>query len=204
MQQKPRTVVRKQEAERASRYKSEFLANMSHELRTPLNSTLILAKLLAENKTGRLTDEQVRYAETIYSSGNSLLTLINDILDLSKIESGAVEVRPEETALTAVIDGLFRTFQPIANDKRLEFTREIQPGTPATVITDGQRLHQVLANPLSNAFSSLRAALAGCVSRRPVRTPSRSKFETPASAFLANNRTRSSRHFVRPTAARIA
>ncbi len=161
VEQKYALSAAKQEAERASRYKSEFLANMSHELRTPLNSTLILAKLLSENKTGRLTDEQVRYAETIYSSGNSLLTLINDILDLSKIESGAVEVRPEETALTAVIDGLFRTFQPIANDKRLEFTRDIQPGTPATVITDGQRLHQVLTNLLSNAFKFTESGAVG-------------------------------------------
>ena len=161
VEQKYALSAAKQEAERASRYKSEFLANMSHELRTPLNSTLILAKLLSENKTGRLTDEQVRYAETIYSSGNSLLTLINDILDLSKIESGAVEVRPEETALTTVIDGLFRTFQPIANDKRLEFTRDIQPGTPATVITDGQRLHQVLTNLLSNAFKFTESGAVG-------------------------------------------
>jgi signal transduction histidine kinase/CheY-like chemotaxis protein len=151
----------KQEAERASRYKTEFLANMSHELRTPLNSTLILAKLLAENKGGRLSDEQVRYAETIYSSGNSLLSLINDILDLSKIEAGAVEVRPEETQLAGVVDRLYQTFQPIAADKRLEFNREILPGTAAVVATDPQRLHQVLANLLSNAFKFTESGAVG-------------------------------------------
>ena len=145
-------VVAKQEAERASQYKSEFLANMSHELRTPLNSTLILAKLLTENRSGRLSAEDVRYAETIYSAGNSLLTLINDILDLSKIEAGAVEIHPEPIATTEIVDALSRTFQPVATEKRLEFTVDVTPLTPETIATDGQRLRQILTNLLSNAF----------------------------------------------------
>ena len=145
-------VVAKQEAERASRYKSEFLANMSHELRTPLNSTLILAKLLTENRSGRLSAEDVRYAETIYSAGNSLLTLINDILDLSKIEAGAVEIHPEPTATRTIVEALTRTFQPMATEKRLEFTVDVMPLTPETIDTDAQRLQQILTNLLSNAF----------------------------------------------------
>jgi signal transduction histidine kinase/DNA-binding response OmpR family regulator len=145
-------VLAKQEAERASQYKSEFLANMSHELRTPLNSTLILAKLLMENRSGRLSTEDVRYAETIYSAGNNLLTLINDILDLSKIEAGAVEIQPEPIATSSVVDGLSRTFQPMAAEKGLEFTVDLMPLTPDTITTDGQRLQQILTNLLSNAF----------------------------------------------------
>ena len=145
-------VVAKQEAERASQYKSEFLANMSHELRTPLNSTLILAKLLTENRGGRLSAEDVRYAETIYSAGNSLLTLINDILDLSKIEAGAVEIQPEPITTTSVVESLTRTFQPMATEKGLEFTVDMMPLTPGTITTDGQRLQQILTNLLSNAF----------------------------------------------------
>jgi CheY-like chemotaxis protein len=110
--QKEALAQSQQDAERANRYKSEFLANMSHELRTPLNSTLILARLLADNKEGRLSPDQVRYAETIYASGNSLLTLINDILDLAKIEAGAVEVTPEPVEPTDLVEELHRTFQP--------------------------------------------------------------------------------------------
>jgi signal transduction histidine kinase len=128
-------LLAKQEAERASQYKSEFLANMSHELRTPLNSTLILAKLLSENKAGRLSADEVRYADTIYSAGNSLLTLINDILDLSKIEAGAVEILPEAVAPSTIIDALTATFQPVAKEKRLEFTVDVLPLTPPTITT---------------------------------------------------------------------
>ena len=123
--QKHALSLSRDEAERASQYKSEFLANMSHELRTPLNSALILAKLLAENKDGHLSDGEVRYAETIYSAGNNLLTLINDILDLAKIEAGAVELRPEEVAAVSVVDALHRTFQPMADERRLQFSIDI-------------------------------------------------------------------------------
>jgi signal transduction histidine kinase/CheY-like chemotaxis protein/CHASE3 domain sensor protein len=137
--------------ERASRYKSEFLANMSHELRTPLNSSLILAKLLADNPAGNLHDEQVRFAQTIYSAGNDLLNLINDILDISKVEAGKLELVPEELPLRRVIEGLARTFEPLAHQKKLEFSLEIAPGVPATIHTDRQRIEQVLKNLLSNA-----------------------------------------------------
>ncbi len=141
-----------EELERSNQYKSEFLANMSHELRTPLNSTLILAKLLADNKTGNLTPEQVRYAETISSAGNDLLTLINDILDLSKIEAGKVEMTIEQVTVGRVVDGLVRTFEAIAKDKGLAFETTIEPGAAEHVETDAQRLAQILRNLLSNAL----------------------------------------------------
>ncbi len=141
-----------QELEQASRYKSDFLANMSHELRTPLNSSLILAKLLADNPNGNLSDEQVKYALTIQSSGNDLLTLINDILDLSKIEAGHMEIRPEPMAVSRMLDDMVRLFQPVAQQKNLVFETRIDPGCPSTVVTDRQRLEQVLKNLLSNAF----------------------------------------------------
>jgi signal transduction histidine kinase/DNA-binding response OmpR family regulator len=140
------------EVERASQYKSEFLANMSHELRTPLNSTLILAKLLSENKSGRLSAEDVRYAETIHASGQTLLTLINDILDLSKIEAGAVDIRPDTIRVAALVDDLHRRFQPIAADKQLEFAVDLLPAVTTTLTSDSHRLLQILTNLLSNAF----------------------------------------------------
>jgi CheY-like chemotaxis protein/CHASE3 domain sensor protein len=138
--------------ERSSRYKSEFLANMSHELRTPLNSSLILAKLLADNGNGNLDEEQVRFARTIHASNNDLLTLINDILDLSKIESGQVEMLPEPVMIDEIIESMRRTFDPIASQKKVAFHTQRAPGTAAKIITDNQRLQQVLKNLLSNAF----------------------------------------------------
>jgi len=137
---------------RASRYKSDFLANMSHELRTPLNSALILSKLLADNPRGNLTEEQVKFANTIHSSGNDLLTLINDILDLSKIEAGHIEIHPESLSVERMIKGLAPQFQPIADQKGLLFEVSTSPGCPPIVETDRQRLEQVLKNLLSNAF----------------------------------------------------
>src|SRR6202000_924312 len=128
------------ELERSSKYKSEFLANMSHELRTPLNSSLILAKLLAENPQDNLTDEQVKFAESIYSAGNDLLNLINDILDISKVEAGKLEVRPENTSVARLVEGLRDLFQPLAGEKQLDFTVEIQDGAPVMLFTDRQRL----------------------------------------------------------------
>ena len=142
---------RAEELQRSSKYKSEFLANMSHELRTPLNSSLILAKLLAENPQGNLSDEQVTFAESIYSAGNDLLNLINDILDISKVEAGKLEIRPESTSVARLVDGLRAMFQPLAADKQLQFNVELQEGSPALMFTDRQRLEQVIKNLLSNA-----------------------------------------------------
>jgi len=139
------------ELESASRYKSEFLANMSHELRTPLNSSLILAKLLADNSGGNLSDEQVRFAQTIYSAGNDLLQLINDILDISKVEAGKLELVPEDVPVRRVVEGLARTFEPLARQKQLEFRIAVEPGVPASLHTDRQRMEQILKNLLSNA-----------------------------------------------------
>jgi CheY-like chemotaxis protein/signal transduction histidine kinase/CHASE3 domain sensor protein len=139
------------ELERASRYKSEFLANMSHELRTPLNSSLILAKLLADNAGGNLNEEQVRFAQTIYSAGNDLLHLINDILDISKVEAGKLELVPEDVPLRRMVEGLARTFEPLARQKMLDFSVAIDPNVPAAITTDRQRVEQILKNLLSNA-----------------------------------------------------
>ena len=139
------------ELESASRYKSEFLANMSHELRTPLNSSLILAKLLSDNSSGNLSDEQVRFAQTIYSAGNDLLQLINDILDISKVEAGKLELVPEDVPVRRVVEGLARTFEPLARQKALEFKISVDPGVPASLHTDRQRMEQILKNLLSNA-----------------------------------------------------
>ncbi|PRX30739.1 multi-sensor hybrid histidine kinase [Paraburkholderia sp. BL18I3N2] len=137
--------------EQSSRYKSEFLANMSHELRTPLNSSLILAKLLQQNRTGNLTEEQVRYAETIHASNSDLLVLINDILDLSKVEAGQVTVELETVSIDATLQALEETFKPLAGARHLSLAFDRSPGTPDTFITDGQRVTQILRNLLSNA-----------------------------------------------------
>jgi CheY-like chemotaxis protein/signal transduction histidine kinase/CHASE3 domain sensor protein len=139
------------ELERASQYKSEFLANMSHELRTPLNSTLILAKLLADNKLGNLTKEQVNFASSIYAAGNDLLALINDILDLSKIEAGKVDVDIVGTTLGKLVEPVTKLFQPVAAQRGLEFVVELE--APDTAVdTDVPKAQQVLKNLLSNAF----------------------------------------------------
>ncbi len=139
------------ELERASRYKSEFLANMSHELRTPLNSSLILAKLLSDNTTGNLNEEQVRFAQTIYGAGNDLLHLINDILDISKVEAGKLELVPEDVPLRRMVEGMARTFEPLARQKTLEFSVSVEANVPATIVTDRQRVEQILKNLMSNA-----------------------------------------------------
>ena len=139
------------ELERASRYKSEFLANMSHELRTPLNSSLILSKLLADNRDGNLTPEQVTFAQNIYSAGNDLLDLINDILDLSKIESGKMEVKPETVRIARLVHTVSQTFDPMAREKGISFTVTHAESAPQAIETDPQRLMQILKNLLSNA-----------------------------------------------------
>jgi signal transduction histidine kinase/CheY-like chemotaxis protein/CHASE3 domain sensor protein len=140
------------DVQQASRYKSDFLANMSHELRTPLNSSLILAKLLAENPHENLSEEQVKYAKTILSSGNDLLMLINDILDLSKIEAGHIDIRPEPVSIERFVNDIVSLFKPIADQKELQFDVVIAPDCPVGIRTDRHRLEQIVKNLLSNAF----------------------------------------------------
>ena len=135
-----------------SKYKSEFLANMSHELRTPLNSLLILARLLSDNSDNNLTGKQVEYARTIYSAGNDLLGLINDILDLAKIESGTMSVDLDQTPLADLQTHMERTFRQVAQDKHLEFITRLDEQLPRTIFTDAKRLKQILKNLLANAF----------------------------------------------------
>jgi HAMP domain-containing protein/signal transduction histidine kinase/DNA-binding response OmpR family regulator len=135
-----------------SKYKSEFLANMSHELRTPLNSLLILAKLMSDNPEGNLTQKQVEYTRTIYSAGTDLLGLINDILDLAKIESGTMSVDIDQLPFTEVRNHMERNFHQIAVDKGLNFTVFFDPRLPKAMYSDAKRLQQVLKNLLSNAF----------------------------------------------------
>jgi HAMP domain-containing protein/signal transduction histidine kinase/CheY-like chemotaxis protein len=135
-----------------SKYKSEFLANMSHELRTPLNSLLILADQLALNADGNLQPKQIEFARTIHASGNDLLSLINDILDLSKIESGTVTVDIAALRFNDLHDYVERTFRHVAEAKGVDFVLEMDPELPSNVFTDSQRLEQVIRNLLSNAF----------------------------------------------------
>ncbi len=136
----------------SSRYKSEFLANMSHELRTPLNSLLILSKLLVENPDENLTVKQIEFAQTIHTAGVDLLSLISDILDLSKVEAGKMEITPGQLRLDAITDYVDRAFRPVAEQKGLDFAVETAPDAPPVIFTDEQRLQQVLRNLLSNAF----------------------------------------------------
>ena len=135
-----------------SKYKSEFLANMSHELRTPLNSLLILSKLLADNFEGTLSDKQVQHARTIWNSGNDLLRLIDDILDLSKVEAGAVELELAEFPVRTLTESIEALFRPIAQSRGLQFIVTLGPDLPATLYSDMHRLQQVLKNLLANAF----------------------------------------------------
>lgn len=136
----------------SSKYKSEFLANMSHELRTPLNSLLILAHLLEENEEGNLTEKQVEFANTIYSAGNDLLHLINEILDLSKVESGKVDIISDEVDLKYLCADVDSQFLPVADQKDLTFSIHLDEELPNYIHTDEQRLQQILKNLLSNAF----------------------------------------------------
>ncbi|MFF8710428.1 HAMP domain-containing protein [Streptomyces sp. NPDC015184] len=148
------------------RYKSEFLANMSHELRTPLNSLLILAKLLADNAEGNLSPKQVEFAETIHGAGSDLLQLINDILDLTKVEAGKMDVSPTRIALVQLVDYVEATFRPLTAEKGLDFSVRVSPELPATLNTDEQRLLQVLRNLLSNAVKFTDSGAVELVIRR--------------------------------------
>jgi HAMP domain-containing protein/CheY-like chemotaxis protein/signal transduction histidine kinase len=161
----------------SSKYKSEFLANMSHELRTPLNSLLILAKLLSENTDGNLSDKQIEFAQTIHTAGADLLELINDILDLSKVEAGKMDVNTGEVTLADTRDYVERTFRPLAAEKGLDLTVEIHGATvPPTIFTDEQRLQQVLKNLLSNA---VKFTEEGGVTLRIEDAPASAQFASP-------------------------
>src|SRR5262249_12054729 len=131
---------------------SEFLANMSHELRTPLNSILILGQQLAENTRGNLEPKQIEFARSIHSAGSDLLNLINDILDLSKIESGTVTVEAEDITFAALRESVERNFRHIAENKNLPFTLHFDPHLPNAFTSDSKRLQQIIKNLLSNAF----------------------------------------------------
>jgi signal transduction histidine kinase/CHASE3 domain sensor protein len=156
----------------ASKYKSEFLANMSHELRTPLNSLLILAKLLADNKSNTLTVKQVEYAATIHSAGNDLLTLINDILDLSKIEAGKIEIQWEDVLLGDLLTMVEQKFRHVAEDKGLAFHLMLAEDVPSVLYTDGQRLKQIINNLLSNSFKFTSTGEIKVMAQRPTSIPS--------------------------------
>ena len=144
--------MKAEELEASSRYKSEFLANMSHELRTPLNSILILARILKENKPSNLNEDQIKYAGVIHNAGADLLNLINDILDLSKIESGKVELTIENVSPASVCRNMELLFSEIANSKRIHFNTSISNDVPGVFRTDGGRVEQIIKNLLSNAF----------------------------------------------------
>jgi HAMP domain-containing protein/signal transduction histidine kinase len=159
-----------------SKYKSEFLANMSHELRTPLNSLLILAKLLADNREANLTEKQIEYARTIHASGGDLLALINEILDLSKVEAGRMQVEPRLVPLASVKDFVERSFRAVADEKGLDFEVTISTAAPASMVTDAQRLQQVLKNLLANAF---KFTSRGSVALRIELAPRRMRFSCP-------------------------
>ena len=189
----------------SSKYKSEFLANMSHELRTPLNSLLILSRLLADNDDGNLSAQQVEFATTIHSAGNDLLALINDILDLSKVEAGKMELDLGAVALADICEDVERSFRPVAEEKGLTFAIELDDALPPSIVTDEQRLQQVLRNLLSNAFKFTPDRHRGAA--RSCATPtsgSRSRSPTPASASRPTSSRRSSRPSSRPTARRRA
>jgi CheY-like chemotaxis protein len=164
-----------------SSYKSQFLANMSHELRTPLNSMLLLSNLLAENDSGTLTAKQVEFASTIHKSGKDLLVLINQVLDLSKIESGKHDIDVARVPLADIADHARRIFGPLAADKGLRFTVEIEPGLPETLSTDRQRVEQILNNLLGNA---IKFTVAGQVALRIGRALLRNQ---PAVAFAVSD-----------------
>jgi CheY-like chemotaxis protein len=139
------------ELERVNQYKSQFLANMSHELRTPLNSALILAKLLVDNEEGNLSEEQVKFAGTIQAAGYDLLGLIDDVLDLSKIEAGEMTIRPARVPIAAVVEPVLRTFEPMAKQKGIDLSIIVGDSAPRSLVTDKKRLQQILTNLVSNA-----------------------------------------------------
>lgn len=144
--------IKARELELTTRYKSEFLANMSHELRTPLNSLLLLSRSLMENSSGNLNEDQVEYSRIIHRSGNDLLLLINEILDLSKIEAGKMTITPEDVPVLSLVEAMAASFKPLAEEKQLALTFHVDERIPAVIRTDRQRIEQILRNLLSNAI----------------------------------------------------
>ncbi|MFF8510551.1 HAMP domain-containing protein [Streptomyces sp. NPDC015492] len=177
--------ARAQQLSRTSLYKSEFLANMSHELRTPLNSLLILARLLSQNSQGNLTEKQIDYAEVIHSAGSDLLQLINDILDLSKVEAGKMDIRREPFPLHVLTEYLETTFGPVADERRLEFTVTTSSDVPDELNSDEARLRQILRNLLSNALKFTEKGRVGLAVERAGddETPPRLRGGPPVLAF---------------------
>ncbi|MBM0236417.1 HAMP domain-containing protein [Micromonospora sp. ATA32] len=166
-----------QQLTRASAYKSEFLANMSHELRTPLNSLLLLSRLLVENSEQNLTPKQIEFARTIHGSGSDLLRLIDDILDLSKIEAGRMDVEPTEIRFTEIRGYVEQAFAPQAEEKGLDFQVRVAKELPPALVTDAQRLQQILRNLLSNA---VKFTDNGAVTLRIAPAAENAVFDVPA------------------------
>ncbi|WP_392532180.1 response regulator [Nostoc sp. C117] len=173
-----------EQLELSSKYKSEFLANMSHELRTPLNSLLILARLLSDNSGNNLTDKQVEYSRTIYSAGTDLLELINDILDLAKIESGTMLLNIEQVAFTDLQTSLDHTFAQVAQNQKLSFAIELDDNLPPVISTDSKRLQQVLKNLLANAFKFTEQ---GGVKLKISMATEKSRVDNPMVAFAVTD-----------------
>jgi signal transduction histidine kinase/HAMP domain-containing protein/DNA-binding response OmpR family regulator len=174
-----------QQLELTSRYKSEFLANMSHELRTPLNNLLILARMLADNVSGNLDPKQVKYAETIHTSGQDLLALINDILDLARIESGNMPIELTDVSFNEIVRNTERTFRPMAESKKLELRVQLDEALPGVIHTDAGRLQQVLNNLLANAFKFTEAGFVRLEISSVAQgwTPGHKQLETAASVI---------------------
>ncbi|MGI5454741.1 HAMP domain-containing protein [Streptomyces sp. CA-249302] len=178
----------------SSQYKSEFLANMSHELRTPLNSLLILARLLSDNPDGHLSDQEVQFATTIHRSGSDLLQLINDILDLSKIEAGRMDVRPKRLPLIKLLDYVHATFRPLTLDRGLAFDVSVGEDVPREMYSDEQRLQQILRNLLSNA---IKFTASGRVELRVNRlTDTEGRWRSPRSSEVESGGVRDSEEVI--------
>jgi signal transduction histidine kinase len=159
------------ELAQSSKYKSEFMANMSHELRTPLNSILLLSKFLADNPDKNLTPDQVEFASVIHNSGSSLLHLINEILDLSKIEAGKMEIDLQEISLQTICKNISDLFMPLAREKKINFSVTISDDLPGVIETDKQRLEQVLKNFLSNALKFTEEGSVELIVYKPNKSP---------------------------------
>ena len=173
------------ELELASKYKSEFLANMSHELRTPLNSMLILTQMLAENKPGNLDDKQVEYAQTVHNAGSDLLILINEILDLSKVEAGKIEVNIEAVSLMPLLEKVAQKFRPLAQKKGLAFNFSLSDEMSLVLYTDAQRLQQIVTNLLSNAFKFTETGEINLTVRYPLAHEEVSTFKLEPNQSIA-------------------